>query len=145
MSQSLIGYETTFVMKPDVSDDAIKAFVEKVKGIITTHNGTVMVTEDWGRRRLAYPINKETRGSYQYVVFAADNLAVAEIERNMRINESIMRFLTIGLGRDFSVENYKHRSPMMMTAKPPVLAERGAGGYDRGAHERHSSDDEQGE
>src|SRR4051812_25676267 len=83
--EDMIGYETTFIVSPEVADDAQKTFLEKVKGIISTHGGSVLVTEDWGKRKLAYPINKETRGCYHYLVYSGDNKVVAEIERNMRI------------------------------------------------------------
>ena len=108
-SSSVIGYETTFIYSPEVADDAQKTFLDKIKGIIENHNGTVVQVEDWGRRKLAYPIKKETRGAYHYLVYSGDNNLVAEIERNMRINESILRFLTVRLERDFNPADYKKR------------------------------------
>jgi small subunit ribosomal protein S6 len=118
MATALNGYELTFIMKSEVSDDQQKAFLEKLKGIVAQHNGEVLVTEDWGRRKLAYPIQKEQRGAYHHLVFSGDNGAVAEIERNMRINESVLRFLTVKLGSDFKASEYTHRSIMNAPARP---------------------------
>ncbi len=132
MSKALVGYETTFIMKAEVADDVQKEFIEKLKGIIELHGGAVLVTEDWGRRKLAYPIQKETRGSYTHMVFAGDNKVVAELERNMRINETVIRFLSVKLGHDFNSAEYKHRP----SQRPPV--ERPA--YDRPYGERSFGD-----
>ena len=132
MTQALVGYEMTFIMKAEVADDVLKAFTEKLKGIIELHKGTVLVTEDWGRRKLAYPINKETRGAYTHLVFSGDNKVVAELERNMRINESVMRFLSVKLDHDFNAAEYKHRP----SQRPPV--ERPA--FDRPYGERSFGD-----
>ncbi len=126
MATAVNGYELTFIMKSELADDQQKTFVEKVKGIITNHNGEVLVTEDWGRKKLAYPIIKETRGSYHHLVFSGDNGAVAEIERNMRINESVLRYMTIGLEKDFVASEYRHRSIMN---EPPRIERANADRY----------------
>ena len=105
----MIGYETTYITRPDVSDESQKAFLEKVKGIITAHQGQVVAVEDWGRRRLAYPIQKETRGYYTYIMFSGNNALVAELERNLRINESVLRFLSVKLGNDFDPAKFKRK------------------------------------
>lgn len=125
-SVTLNGYETTYIFSPEVADDLQQSFAEKLKGIVAQHSGAVVHTENWGRRRFAYPINKETRGSYYYMVYTGDSELVAEIERNMRINESILRFLTIGLGKDFKASEYKKKSPNAAgekTAPQAVAAE----------------------
>ncbi len=104
----MIGYEATYISRADISDDNAKTFLEKVKGIITAHGGETLLVEDWGRRRLSYPINKETRGLYTHLVFTGNNSLVAELERNLRIAEPVMRFLTVKLGDDFDKATYKH-------------------------------------
>ncbi len=116
--QGLIGYEATFIFSPDVTEELEKNFVEKLKGIIGNHNGTLVLSESWGRKRLAYPIQKETRGLYQHMVFGGDNKLVAELERNMRINEKVMRFLTVKLSDDFNAAEYKRRPAYGQTAGP---------------------------
>src|SRR5689334_2198526 len=97
----MIGYETTYITRPDVSDEQQKTFLEKLKNIVQADNGQVVVVEDWGKRRLAYPIQKETRGYYTYFMYTGNNSLVAELERNIRINEQVLRFLSVKLGDDF--------------------------------------------
>lgn len=103
----MIGYETTFITRTDISDENLKTFNEKLKGIIEAHGGQLIAVEDWGRRRLAYPIQKETRGHYTYLLYTGNNTLVAELERNIRINESVMRFLSVKLGDDFDPAKHK--------------------------------------
>jgi small subunit ribosomal protein S6 len=88
-------YEVTLVFRPDLDEVAFPASLDKVKGWMTTAGGTVTQTNVWGRRRLAYPINKLTEG--QYVLFLADlpAQALAGLEREFRLSEEILRFLIV--------------------------------------------------
>lgn len=127
----MIGYETTYITRPDVSDEQQKTFLEKVKGIVQAHGGQVVAVEDWGKRRLAYPIQKETRGYYTYLMFTGNNSLVAELERNIRINEQVLRFLSVKLGDDFDPTKVKRKpspniAPAVESVRPvePVAAVR---------------------
>lgn len=122
MSHLLPCYETTFILSPEVTDDQRNTFLEKIKTIIKAHEGQVLSVEDWGRRRLAYPIVKETKGLYTYIVFTGNNALVAEIERNYRINEQIMRFLTIKLVDDFDAAKTKLRPTANVATAQPAPA-----------------------
>ena len=117
----MIGYETTYILKPDAPESGQKAFLEKVKGIVQAHDGTVVAVEDWGKRRLAYPIKKETRGYYTYLLYTANNSAVAEIERNLRINEQVLRFLSVKLGDDFDAAQYRRKPTANVAVSPSVV------------------------
>lgn len=109
MAKTSIAYESTFIVRPDTSDDAVKALRDKIKTIIKNHDGDLITTEDWGRRRLAYAIKGETRGYYTHLVFNGNNDLVAEIERNLRINEHVIRFLTVKLMDDYNAATFKRR------------------------------------
>ena len=87
-------YEVTLVVRPDMDEPAFTAVVDKVKGWLTTAGGTITQTNIWGRRRLAYPINKLTEG--QYVLLLAP--ALGGLERDLRLSEEILRFLIIRAG-----------------------------------------------
>ncbi len=100
------GYETVFITRVDLTDDALKALKDKVMGIISAYKGEVIYQEDWGKRKLAYPINKETRGHYTYIVYTADGDVVAEIERNLRLHDHVVRFLTVNLSKEFDRDAY---------------------------------------
>jgi small subunit ribosomal protein S6 len=67
--------------------------------------------EDWGKRKFAYPIEKEVRGHYTHFVYTGKGDVVAEIERNLRLHESTLRFLTINLAKEFSKDIYSKESP----------------------------------
>lgn len=100
------GYELVFITRVDLTDDGLKTLKEKINAIIATFRGEVVYQEDWGKRKLAYPINKETRGHYTYLVFTADAEVVAEIERNLRLSEFVVRFLTVNLSKEFDRDAY---------------------------------------
>jgi small subunit ribosomal protein S6 len=103
----LAGYETTFITRSEMSDDALKALHEKVNGVISSFNGEVVLTEDWGKRKLAYPIQKEARGHYSYFVYTGKGGVVHEIERNLRLHDHVLRFLTVNLEEEFNADGFR--------------------------------------
>ena len=78
--ETISGYETTFVTRSELSDELLKSFQERLSQIIGTFQGEVVLTEDWGKRKLAYAIKKETRGHYTYVVYTGKGDIVHEVE-----------------------------------------------------------------
>src|SRR3972149_586365 len=82
-------YETIFIAGPELSDDDVKGITEKVTGLIEKMGGQIEKTEDWGTRKLAYEVKKKSRGHYVYVRFSGKSDLVAELERNLRINEGV--------------------------------------------------------
>ena len=85
-------YEAMYVITPELEDEAVKGIIEKYTGIITANGGEIEKVDEWGRRRLAYPINYKTEGYYVLVVFDAPAELPAELERNMKNDEKIMRY-----------------------------------------------------
>lgn len=90
-------YETVFIFDAALEGDALDKQVETINSIISTHDGNVVLEQRWGRRRLAFPINKRTDGVYYYVRFEANNDLLSELDRLSKLNEAILRFLTIVL------------------------------------------------
>jgi small subunit ribosomal protein S6 len=88
-------YETTVVLKPDVGGDTIEAALDRVRDVVNGQGGKLLEIDHWGKKRLAYEIQKHTRGIYVHTQFLGKGPMVAEIERNLRINHNILRFLTI--------------------------------------------------
>ncbi len=88
-------YELCLVVSAKIEDDARAALVENVKGIIARFGGTVTEVEDWGKKRLAYEIEKGHEGFYYFLQFDADSTAPAEVESRLRIMENVLRFLCI--------------------------------------------------
>ncbi|MGZ3653883.1 MAG: 30S ribosomal protein S6 [Bdellovibrionota bacterium] len=111
-------YETTLITKSATTEDQVTALRTKVEGIITTHQGQVGNFEDWGTRRLSFEIQKENRGRYLYFAFTGNNGTVAELERNFRINENIVRFMSVNLSKEDDIELCKKPSPMKRVKKP---------------------------
>ena len=88
-------YELTLVVRPDVEDTGLAALLEKIKGLITTAGGQGIQVEPWGRRHLAYPINKITEGQYFLIRTQLPAQALRELERNLRLTEQVLRFLLV--------------------------------------------------
>ncbi len=90
-------YETTFILRPNLGEDQFTEIIERTSGIITGDGGTVIDTDRWGIKRLAYEIKKEVQGYYVCMNYAAPGRTIEEIERIFRIDDRLLRFLTIKL------------------------------------------------
>lgn len=88
-------YELVFIVTPEIEETATAEIVEKVKGWITETGGTIESSEEWGRQKLAYLIRNLKEGQYYLFNLKLDPSAVATLERNFRLQESILRFLII--------------------------------------------------
>ena len=88
-------YESVVITRPELTESQVESLKNELISIITTENGKVHSTENWGLRNLAYKINKNKKGHYFLVNIDCDPSAIFEYERQMRINEDIIRFLTI--------------------------------------------------
>jgi len=88
-------YETMFVVQPTLTEEEIKAQVQKIMDVITNQGAEIVATKDMGIRRLAYEVKKHKRGHYTVVLFKGKGDSILEIERNFRINEDIIKFLTV--------------------------------------------------
>jgi len=88
-------YEVMYIIKPDLEEEKYAAIIEKYNALIQNNGGEVLKVEPWGKRRLAYEINKIREGYYVLLHMACENDFPAELERNFKIAEEIMRFLVI--------------------------------------------------
>ena len=88
-------YEAMYVITPELEDEAVKGIIEKYTGIITANGGEIEKVDEWGRRRLAYPINDLNEGHYVLMTFAAASELPRELERNLNNDEGILRFLVV--------------------------------------------------
>ena len=94
MAKANSSYETIFVVDLTLGEEGVKAMVEKFTSLISA-NGEITEVNEWGKRRLAYPINDMTDGYYVVVTFTAPAEFPAELERNYNITEGIMRSITV--------------------------------------------------
>ena len=88
-------YESTFIIRPDVSDEEFARVRKRIEDAITNRGGQSMVYEDWGKRKLAYPIQKLDFGRYVFLHYVAGADAPAELERIVGIEFNVLRFLTV--------------------------------------------------
>ena len=89
------NYEVVLIVHPDLDDTALQGVVERVQGWITGSGGTIDKVDQWGKRRLAYSIRKQREGQYVYMESQFAPTFTAELERNMRLLEPIMRYSII--------------------------------------------------
>ncbi len=88
-------YEHTFIARQDLSNAQAESLIEHFGAVLTDNGGTVVENEYWGLKTMAYKINKNRKGHYAYLKSDAPAVAVAEMERLMRLHEDVMRVLTI--------------------------------------------------
>ena len=111
-------YELTYIIDAALEENARKELIEKISGLIVANGGEVeKVDETWGKRRLAYAINYKTEGWYVLVTMKAPAELPRELERNLQINEDIIRYLVVKLEEKRS--NVKPRAPRPVAA--PVV------------------------
>ncbi len=92
-------YETVFIATPVLSDVQIKEAVQKFRDFITGNGGEIVHEEDWGLKKLAYPIQKKTTGFYHLIEFKAEPSVIASLEVQYRRDERIIRFLTFAMDK----------------------------------------------
>jgi len=109
-------YETFFIVDPDLPDETNTAVDNKIQSIIASNGGEVLTYVPWGKRKLAYAIGKRTRGLYVLMEYAGGSQLVAELERNLRIDERILKFITVMLAERFDLEKERER----LAAQPTV-------------------------
>lgn len=88
-------YETTVILKPDLGGDDIEAALDRIRDVVSKEGGKLLNVEHWGRKRLAYDIQKYNRGVYVQAQYLGAGGLVAELERNIRISSAFLRFLTV--------------------------------------------------
>jgi len=98
------NYESIYIVHPEVVGDELTAMVDKFQKILSDQQAEIVKLDNWGVRKLAYPIKKVERGNYIQVLFSAGPEVVAEYERRLRLDEQILRFLTVRLDREFTAD-----------------------------------------
>ena len=88
-------YENLVIVKPTLTEEEIKNNIAAIEAVITDNGGAIIARDEMGMRKLAYPIEKTPRGYFHVVYYTIDPSAINEIERRFRINEELMRFVTI--------------------------------------------------
>jgi len=88
-------YETLFVVKPTLTDEETAAQIAKIKDVLAKEGAELVATNDMGMRKLAYPVEKHARGYYTVLFYKGEGTVINELERNLKINEDVIKFLTV--------------------------------------------------
>lgn len=133
-------YENLFIVKPDATEEEVDGLVELMSGHVTKAGGTIDKVEKWGKRRLAYRVEKQREGSYVLMQFTAGPETVKEFERRLRVQDAIIKFLTVRIDETLKrVEKRKKEREKRALRRPkpvapaPSLAQQMLGGAE-GSH-----------
>jgi small subunit ribosomal protein S6 len=91
---TLREFETVIILRPDTLQDGVLELNNKIKTLIDEDEGRVLLVENWGKRRLAYEIQKQLKGIYMYYQFLGHSQLIKELERNFRLSEAVIRYFT---------------------------------------------------
>ena len=131
-------YEELFIVKPDTPEEEVDAYIGQIKDLITTGKGTVDKADKWGVRKLAYRVQKYNEGLYVLIQFTAPAELVKEVERRMRVTDTVIKFITVRIDeklkkiakRKVHRDKRAARRPAMPVAPPAMMvpSEPSAGG-----------------
>ena len=88
-------YESICILRSSLSDEEVTAILEKVKSTLERNGATIAKAENWGKKKLAYEIQHDRRGTYLFLQFEAEGMVVGQLERVYRLEDSVLKFLTI--------------------------------------------------
>lgn len=113
-------YEMMFVLRPDLTQEQVNGQMRKYRDFLKENGAEKVSLEVWGKRRLAYPIQKFQEGIYILTYYTGDGSQVASIERDMRLGEEVLRYLTIKLDSDFDFEEKDIPSAPSTASESPI-------------------------
>ncbi|MBM4352826.1 MAG: 30S ribosomal protein S6 [Deltaproteobacteria bacterium] len=102
-------YETLFIVRPDLPEEQMANVKERATAAVNSRGGIEVTYQDWGKKRLAYPVKKVSKGNFVYFRYLAGGEAVSELERVLKVHDDVLRFLTVKLDEridpaSFSIE-----------------------------------------
>ena len=103
-------YETVFILTPVLSDDQMKEAVNKFKDVLTKEGAEIISEENWGLKKLAYPIQKKSTGFYELIEFNAEPQTIKKLETAYRRDEKVLRYLTVKMEKYAAEYAAKRRS-----------------------------------
>jgi small subunit ribosomal protein S6 len=93
-------YESIFIVRPSLSDEDTNKIIEKMKGVLDRSGATLVKLENWGKKKLAYEVKRERKGTFVYLNFRSGGRVVGELERSYRLEDSVLKFLTVRLEQE---------------------------------------------
>ncbi len=119
-------YETVFIVTPVLSEDQMKETVKKYTDFLTERGAEIVHTNNWGMRKLAYPIKKKSSGFYYLIEFKAEGSVIADLEVAYKRDERLLRFLTVSLDKHAIAYNEKKRAARQQTVQTSATEEQNA-------------------
>lgn len=124
-------YEELFIIKPDAPDEEADQFVEQMRSVVTNGGGTLDKVEKWGKRKLAYRVDRYREGAYVLFQFSSAPEVVKELERRLRVSDLVIKFLTVRIDetlkrlekRRKQREKRAHRKPQAAAPAPMLPGE----------------------
>jgi len=111
------NYETLYVLKPTLTDEETAANITKIEEILVREGAEILATNNMGMRKLAYPVEKNERGVYTIVYFKAAGTVINELERNLKFNEEVIKYLTVRYTKQKEVTQFEK----LVAAAAPVI------------------------
>jgi small subunit ribosomal protein S6 len=115
-------YEELFIVKPDVPEEEVNELVEQIRVVITASGGTVDKVDLWGKRKLAYRIDKYREGNYVLFQFTAGPQLVKELERKLRVADTVIKFLTVRIDETLKRLDKRKKDREKRAARKPQIA-----------------------
>ena len=116
-------YETVFIATPVLSEEQMKETVKKYVDLLTSKGAEIVYENNWGMRKLAYPIRKKTTGFYYLIEFRAEGSVINDLEIAYKRDERLLRFLTVSLDKYAVAYNEKKRNAKKAAAEAPAAEE----------------------
>lgn len=136
-------YEVVFIVDPTADDDEVTRLTEGFKQVATDQGGTVTKTESMGRRQLAYEILHKTEGSFVLLEIEGSGREIAELERRMRVNDRIIRYITVRVDEDRRrAEKFKAKRARKAAKKPGAIVEQSRNSSEAGSARPEAADAE---
>ena len=116
-------YEELFILRPDITEEEVTPVIEQVRTVITQAGGTIDKEERWGVRKLAYRVEKRNEGYYVLLQITAPASSIKEVERRLRVNEAVMKYLTVRIDEKLKwLENRRKEREKRAARRPaPVV------------------------
>ena len=118
-------YEVLFIIRPDVPEEELDGIVEPLKSVVTTAGGAIDKVDKWGKRRLAYRVQKYREGYYVLLQLSTENTVetVKEVERRLRVSDTVIKFITVRIDQDLKrLEKLKKKREKRAQRKPSAPA-----------------------
>ncbi|MBU1667480.1 30S ribosomal protein S6 [bacterium] len=117
------NYETLYVLKPTLTDEETAANIAKIEEILVREGAEILATNNMGMRKLAYPVEKNERGVYTIVYFKAAGTVIGELERNLKFNEEVIKYLTVRYTKQKEVAQFEKLVAAANKSETPAKVE----------------------